>query len=162
MSCSKTTPRPRSVEHPGVGNLELAKRQLVDVAGAHIRAGQRRGQPLVPTPKEAFHRARAEPVTDPLQRRGVLTITEAVIQGGVAGAEPFALRCAQVCPLSQIHTGQGAYALVFQNAPPHSGSPGSPGGLEAIGAAAYRRDRDAAARGQRRRYSSVKGTSNPA
>ena len=79
------------VKHPGVGDLELAKRQLVDVAGAHIRAGQRRGQPLVPAPEEGLHRAGSEPVADLLQRCGVLTVTEAVVQGGVADAAPFAL-----------------------------------------------------------------------
>ena len=31
-------------------------------------------------------------------------------------------RLAHSCPLSQIQIGYGAYALVFQNAPPHSGS----------------------------------------
>jgi len=37
----KRAPGRRPVEYPGVGDLELAKRQLVDVAGAHIRAGER-------------------------------------------------------------------------------------------------------------------------
>jgi hypothetical protein len=32
--------------------------------------------------------AQAEPVTDPLQRCGILTVTEAVFQGGVSNTEP--------------------------------------------------------------------------
>src|SRR6476646_9578469 len=92
MSCSKKrSAGRRPVEHPGVGDLELAKRQLVDVTGAHIGPGQRRGQTRLPAPEEAFHRARSEPVADRLQRRGVLAVTEAVVQGGVADAEPVAL-----------------------------------------------------------------------
>src|SRR6476661_5886568 len=87
----KRAPGRRSVKHPSVGDLELAKRQLVDVAGAHIRAGQRRGQPPLPAPEEALHRTRAEPVADLLQRHGIRTVTEAVVQGGVADAGPSAL-----------------------------------------------------------------------
>src|SRR5262245_1034651 len=79
------------VEHPGVGDFELAKRQLVDITDAHIRPRQRRGQPPLPAPEEAFHRARAEPVTDPLQCGGILAVPEAVVQGGVADADPLAL-----------------------------------------------------------------------
>jgi len=42
MSPSKNDrPAAGSVEHPGVGDLELAKRELVDVPGAQIVAGQR-------------------------------------------------------------------------------------------------------------------------
>jgi hypothetical protein len=41
------------VEHPGVGDLELAERQVVDVARAQVVAGQRGGQPPLPTPEKA-------------------------------------------------------------------------------------------------------------
>jgi hypothetical protein len=37
----KRPTRRRAVEHPGVGDLELAKREIVDVSGAQIVAGQR-------------------------------------------------------------------------------------------------------------------------
>src|ERR1700747_2908193 len=87
----KRAPGCRTLEPPGIRDLELAKRQLVDVSGVQIRAGERGGQPLLPAPKEALHRAGSEPVADLLQRQGVLAITEAVVQGGVADAEALTL-----------------------------------------------------------------------
>lgn len=87
----KRPPGRRPVKHPGVGDLELAKRQLVDVPGAQVGTRERGGQPLLPAPQEALYRAGAKLVADPLQRRGVLTITKAVVQRGVADAEPLAL-----------------------------------------------------------------------
>src|ERR1700752_1412371 len=61
----KRPPGRRPVKHLGVGDLELAKRQLVDIPGAQIPAGQRGGPPLLPAPEEGFHRAGAESVTGP-------------------------------------------------------------------------------------------------
>jgi hypothetical protein len=37
----KRPPRRRPVEHPGVGDLELAESQVVDVTGPQILPGQR-------------------------------------------------------------------------------------------------------------------------
>src|SRR5258708_2862170 len=59
-------PGRRPVKHSGVGDLELAERQLVDPTRAQIVAGQRGRQPTLPAPEEALHRARPEPVADPL------------------------------------------------------------------------------------------------
>ena len=42
----------RPVEHPGIGDLELAERQLIDVAGALICGGKRGRQPMQPAPDE--------------------------------------------------------------------------------------------------------------
>ena len=61
-------PSRRPVKHPGVGDLELAERQLLDISGAQVLTGQRGRQPPLPAPEEALHRARPEPIADPLQR----------------------------------------------------------------------------------------------
>jgi hypothetical protein len=53
------------VERLGVGDLVLAERQLIDVPGAQVRAGERRGRPGLPAPEEAGDRAGAGPVADP-------------------------------------------------------------------------------------------------
>jgi hypothetical protein len=55
------------LEHPGVGDLELAERQLVDIPGAQVSGGEGGRQPVKPAPEEAGHRAGAKPVADPLQ-----------------------------------------------------------------------------------------------
>src|SRR6202165_731825 len=87
----KRAPRRRTIKHPGIRDLKLAKRQLVDVARAQVLGCPRAGQPLLPTPKEALHRARAESVADPRQHLGVIAAAEPVVQRGVADAEPSAL-----------------------------------------------------------------------
>src|SRR5262245_2894451 len=45
----------RPFKHPGIGNLELAEREVVDISGTHIGRGERRGQPIQPSPKEILH-----------------------------------------------------------------------------------------------------------
>ncbi len=72
------------VEDPGVGDLELAEGEFVDIAGPQIRPGERGRELVDPPPKEALHRPWAESVTDPPQLPRVLTGAEAVVEGLVA------------------------------------------------------------------------------
>ena len=46
--------RQRAVEHPGVGELELAEGELVAVAAPAVLGGEGRGQPRQPAAEEAL------------------------------------------------------------------------------------------------------------
>jgi hypothetical protein len=75
-----------TVKDPGIGDLELAERQLIDIPGAQVLAGERRGQPALPAPEEAGDSTGPEPVADPLQQRRLSAGGKPVIQRGVADA----------------------------------------------------------------------------
>ena len=79
-------PRLRPVEHTGVRHFKLAEGQRIAVAGTKIRGRERRRQAMHPTPEKTLHGLGAEALTDLLQRSGVLTRPEAIIQRLVSNA----------------------------------------------------------------------------
>ena len=71
----------RSVKDTGVGDLELAEGQLVGVTGLEVLGAEGRRQTPPPTPEEAAHGPRTQPITDALQRFGIGARAESVVQG---------------------------------------------------------------------------------
>ena len=76
----------RPVEDVGVGNLELAKRNLIPVSGADIGLAKRRGQTPPPSLEEPLHVAGTKAITYPLQSGGITAAAEAVVQGLIGDA----------------------------------------------------------------------------
>jgi hypothetical protein len=70
------------VEDDGAGDLHLPHRGLPPVAGVMVPGGERQWQPVQPPLGEHVDGARSEPVTDRLQRGGVLAGGEPVGQRG--------------------------------------------------------------------------------
>ncbi len=68
-----------TVRHSGVGDLELAHRQLVGVPGPKVSPGERGWQPPLPAPEELLDRPPPEPVADALQRGRVIASGKAVV-----------------------------------------------------------------------------------
>ena len=74
------------IEHEGLGHLDLAHRQLPPVPGGTISGGERGRDHVDPAVEEPLHVGRSEPVTDRLQRVGVVAGGEPVGQRPVADA----------------------------------------------------------------------------
>jgi len=82
-------PRPAwVVEGDGAGDLDLAHRQLPEIAGPTVVIGEWRRDDSGPPGKEVFDVTRAEPVTDRLEGLRVLARGEAVRE--LAEAEALA------------------------------------------------------------------------
>ena len=71
----------RSVKDTGLGDLELAEGQLVGVTGLEVLGAEGRRQTPPPTPEEAAHGPRTQPITGALQRFGIGARAESVVQG---------------------------------------------------------------------------------
>src|SRR6266508_438273 len=61
------TSRLRSIDYPGIRDLELPEGQFVHIAGASVVCSERRRQTQLPAPEEALDRTWSQPVADPLE-----------------------------------------------------------------------------------------------
>src|SRR5215216_6160536 len=70
----------RTVEHARIRDLELAKRQVVGVAGLEVFGRKGRRQTMEPAPEEGVHSTGPQSVADALERYWVGTPTEAIVE----------------------------------------------------------------------------------
>jgi len=70
----------RTVEHAGVGDLELAEGQLVGVAGLEVVRCKWRGQTVEPAPEEGVYGIGTQSVADALEGGRIGAPTETVVE----------------------------------------------------------------------------------
>ena len=115
----------RGIEHDGAGDLHLPHRGLPPVAGIMVLQADRQWQPVQPPLDEHVDGPGAEPVTDRLQRGGVLAGGEPVGQRGETDPGPLGLPLGPLMPvylLTQILAGYGNQAHTLMKAGPKSWS----------------------------------------
>jgi hypothetical protein len=109
--------RLRPVEHPGIGNHELAECHFISVSGSPVGLGEDRGQTSGPTREKALHRGWTEPIANLLQFSRVAAATESVVQGFIADPGFVQLLLGPLMTVEPQPYGKGRIGIWYSRTP---------------------------------------------